>query len=265
MLWVTLLFAAMLGINRLFVADHEEGGFDGFLLAPVDRTALFVAKALALLALPRRCSSSSPCPRSRCCCSGPAPWPARSRGCSSCSCSPTSGIAVVGTLVGALAVQTRARDLHRAAARPCRCSIPVVIGAAQATAPLLAGGRRRGAPRRAGWRSSASMIWSSGSSPTRSSTSCSRTEPPVLYGNAPPHASPSLTAVTLTAAFALAFFYAPDDADQGFMQKIFYLHVPMAIVALCGFVSGGILAIQHLRTRRPRARTCAPTWRSTCP
>ena len=34
-LWVTLLFAAILGINRLFVADHEQGGFDGFLLAPV--------------------------------------------------------------------------------------------------------------------------------------------------------------------------------------------------------------------------------------
>ena len=42
---MTLLFAAMLGANRLFVADHEEGGFDGFLLAPVDRTALLVAKA----------------------------------------------------------------------------------------------------------------------------------------------------------------------------------------------------------------------------
>ncbi|HET6547804.1 MAG TPA: heme exporter protein CcmB, partial [Solirubrobacter sp.] len=47
-LWVTLLFAAVLGINRLFVAEREEGGFDGFLLAPVDRTALFVAKALVL-------------------------------------------------------------------------------------------------------------------------------------------------------------------------------------------------------------------------
>src|SRR4051812_48421718 len=39
------------------------------------------------------------------------------------------------------------------------------------------------------------------------------------------------------------------DADQGFMQKIFYVHVPLAIVALCGFVWGGINAIQHLRTR----------------
>ena len=56
----------------------------------------------------------------------------------------------------------------------------------------------------------------------------------------------------MTAALALAFFYAPMDADQGFMQKIFYIHVPMAIVALCGFVWGGINAIQHLRTRDPK-------------
>ena len=56
------------------------------------------------------------------------------------------------------------------------------------------------------------------------------------------------TAITLTAGFALAFFYAPMDADQGFMQKIFYVHVPLGIVALCGFVWGGIMAVQHLRT-----------------
>jgi heme exporter protein C len=56
------------------------------------------------------------------------------------------------------------------------------------------------------------------------------------------------SAVTLTAAFALVFFYAPLDADQGFVQKIFYIHVPMAIVALCGFVAGGVFAIRHLRS-----------------
>ena len=49
-LWVTLLFAAVLGINRLFVAEREEGGFDAIRLAPIDRTALFFAKASALLA-----------------------------------------------------------------------------------------------------------------------------------------------------------------------------------------------------------------------
>jgi heme exporter protein C len=56
------------------------------------------------------------------------------------------------------------------------------------------------------------------------------------------------TLVTLAGGFALAAFYAPEDADQGFMQKILYLHVPMAIVALFGFVFGAICAIQHLRT-----------------
>jgi heme exporter protein C len=56
------------------------------------------------------------------------------------------------------------------------------------------------------------------------------------------------TVATLTVAFALVFFYAPLDADQGFVQKIFYLHVPMAIVALCGFIAGGIFGIRHLRS-----------------
>jgi len=56
------------------------------------------------------------------------------------------------------------------------------------------------------------------------------------------------TAATLALALALVFFYAPLDADQGFIQKIFYIHVPLAIVSLCGFVFGGVLAIGHLRT-----------------
>jgi heme exporter protein C len=56
------------------------------------------------------------------------------------------------------------------------------------------------------------------------------------------------TVVTTALAFALVFFYAPLDADQGFVQKIFYVHVPMAIVALCGFVAGGVMAIRHLRS-----------------
>src|ERR671925_2056544 len=54
--------------------------------------------------------------------------------------------------------------------------------------------------------------------------------------------------VLITGAFALVFFYAPNDADQGFIQKIFYLHVPLAIVALCGFVAGGVFAVKHLRS-----------------
>jgi heme exporter protein C len=59
------------------------------------------------------------------------------------------------------------------------------------------------------------------------------------------------TVVTLAAAMALVFFYAPLDADQGFVQKIFYVHVPMAIVALVGFIAGGLMAIRHLRSGDP--------------
>jgi heme exporter protein C len=60
------------------------------------------------------------------------------------------------------------------------------------------------------------------------------------------------TVLTLSAAYALVFFYAPNDADQGFIQKIFYVHVPMAIVALGGFIFAGLMAVGHLRTRDRR-------------
>ena len=46
---VTILFAALLAINRLFVAEREQGGFEAIRLAPVDGTALFFAKAAALV------------------------------------------------------------------------------------------------------------------------------------------------------------------------------------------------------------------------
>ncbi|MFI5004656.1 MAG: cytochrome c biogenesis protein [Solirubrobacterales bacterium] len=60
------------------------------------------------------------------------------------------------------------------------------------------------------------------------------------------------TVAAMVLALGLVFFYAPLEAEQGFLQKIFYVHVPLAIVALCGFVIGGLFAIQHLRTRDPR-------------
>jgi heme exporter protein C len=56
------------------------------------------------------------------------------------------------------------------------------------------------------------------------------------------------TVAALAVSLSLVFFYAPLDADQGFIQKIFYLHVPLAITALVGFVVGGVFAILHLRS-----------------
>ena len=48
-LLATVLFAAILAINRLFVAEREEGGFEAIRLAPVDGTALYLAKVIALI------------------------------------------------------------------------------------------------------------------------------------------------------------------------------------------------------------------------
>ncbi len=69
----------------------------------------------------------------------------------------------------------------------------------------------------------------------------------MTYGNRL-RATSIAAALVLLAAFSLAFFSAKLETDQGFSQKIFYVHVPMAIVALGGFVYGGIMAIQYLRT-----------------
>ncbi|HKH78727.1 MAG TPA: cytochrome c biogenesis protein [Solirubrobacteraceae bacterium] len=60
------------------------------------------------------------------------------------------------------------------------------------------------------------------------------------------------TVAAMGVALGLVFFYAPIEAEEGFLQKIFYLHVPLAIVSLCGFVLGGLMAIAHLRTRDQR-------------
>jgi heme exporter protein B len=133
-LWVTLLFAAILGVNRLFVADADQGGFDAFLLAPVDRSAMLVAKVLTLLAflvvlelvaVPAFALLLLGAPL------GPA-----LPGLLATLALGDVGVAVIGTLVAAIAVRTRARDLlGPLLALPLL--VPIVIGGARALAPLL--------------------------------------------------------------------------------------------------------------------------------
>jgi heme exporter protein B len=135
-LWVTLLFAAMLGTSRLFVADHEEGGLDGFLLAPVDRTALLVAKAVAMFAYLATVEIVA-VPAFAIMLLGPSPDAGELAQLVLVLALADAGVALVGTMVGALAVQTRARDLLvPLLALPLL--IPVVIAAAKATTPLFA-------------------------------------------------------------------------------------------------------------------------------
>jgi len=135
-LWATILFAAMLGVGRLFVTDREEGGFDAFLLAPVDRTSLFVAKALSMLAFLALVQVVA-IPAFFVLLLGPGLSAAHTLDLILVLALADLGIAIVGTLVGALAVQTRARDLITPLlALPLL--VPVIIGAARASSPLLA-------------------------------------------------------------------------------------------------------------------------------
>ena len=144
-LWVTILFAAVLGINRLFVAEREEGGFDGFLLAPVDRSSLLVAKALVLFAF-LVVVELAVVPAFALLLLGPPlsqALPSLLGG----LLLADAGIAVVGTLVGALAVQTRARELI-GPLLSLPMMVPLLTAAAQASAPLLLEGGAAGVPGR---------------------------------------------------------------------------------------------------------------------
>ncbi len=133
-LTVTLLFSAMLAINRLFVAEREQGGFDAFLLAPVDRTAMLFAKAgalflfmavleliavpaFALLLSPPRLGHSLP-------------------GLVLVLFLADIGFAVIGTFVSAIAVHTRARDLIGPIIG-LPLLLPALIATARGIGPLL--------------------------------------------------------------------------------------------------------------------------------
>jgi heme exporter protein B len=144
-LTITLLFSAILGINRLFVADHEEGGFDGFLLAPVDRTAMLVAKALALLAFLLLLELVA-VPAFAFMLLDPNLTGAVLGQTAIALLLADVAIAVVGTLVGALAIQTRARDLIvPLIALPML--LPAVIATSKLLAPTFAPGGAEALPR----------------------------------------------------------------------------------------------------------------------
>jgi heme exporter protein B len=104
LLWVAIVFTALLGLGRAFVPEREQRMFDGLVLAPCDRSAIWLAKSLAtfaflalaeLVALPV--------------------FALFFHGIDGTTVLAfllaDVGICVVGTLVGAMAVVTRARDL----------------------------------------------------------------------------------------------------------------------------------------------------------
>jgi heme exporter protein B len=134
-LLATVLFAAILAINRVFVGEREQGGFDLIRLAPVDGTALYAAKvavlfiylaALELIAVPLFALFFL---------DEAGGLPALTV----ILALTNLGLAVLGTLVSSIAVNSRARDLI-APLLLLPLLVPVMIGAAGAAQGLLAAG-----------------------------------------------------------------------------------------------------------------------------
>jgi heme exporter protein B len=133
-LWVTLLLAAVIGVTRLFAAEREQGGIDALLLAPVDRTALFLAKAGALFVFLVAVELIA-VPAFGLLLLGPGLGGALPELLLILALG-NLGIAAVGALVAALAAETSARELI-APLLLLPMLVPVLISCAQATEPLL--------------------------------------------------------------------------------------------------------------------------------
>jgi heme exporter protein B len=134
-LWVTILFASALTINRLLSNERTQGGYEALLLAPIDRNAILFAKigflfialtvlevfavlAFALLLL------------------GPG-FATSMLALIPIFLLANIGLASIGTLVSALATDTSARELL-VPLMTLPLFIPLLIGASKATAPLFA-------------------------------------------------------------------------------------------------------------------------------
>jgi heme exporter protein B len=132
LLWVAFTFAGVLGLNRSFIIEKDRGSLEGLLLAPVDRSAIFLAKVLGnfafitiveLLTLPLFSLLFN--------------YSVFNWGLLPVLLMGTAGFAEVGTIFAAMAVNTRAREvLLPVLFFPVM--LPVIIAAAQATTAVLA-------------------------------------------------------------------------------------------------------------------------------
>ena len=135
-LWVTLLLAAVIGVVRLFAAEREQGGIEALLLAPVDRTALFVAKAAALLGFLLALELVA-VPAFGLLLLGPDLLEALPELLAILLLADV-GMAAVGALVAGLAAESRARELV-APLLLLPLYVPLLIAAARGTEPLFRG------------------------------------------------------------------------------------------------------------------------------
>ncbi len=130
-LWVTFTFAGVLGLNRSFSLEKDQGSLEGLLLAPVDRSAVYLGKACAnvlfmliveIVMVPAATVFFN--------------VPLFSLELFAVILLGTIGFAGVGTLLSAVSVNTRAREVMLPLLL-FPISVPVVIAAVKITASLL--------------------------------------------------------------------------------------------------------------------------------
>jgi heme exporter protein B len=120
LLWSALVFTALLGLTRAFVAEREQGMFDALVLTPCDRSAIWLAKSIAVLAFLAAVEVVAL----------PA-FAAFFHGLNGRTVAAVAladlGIVAVGTLFGAMAVAGRARELLLPLLF-LPAAIPIVVG-----------------------------------------------------------------------------------------------------------------------------------------
>ncbi|MAU08773.1 MAG: cytochrome C biogenesis protein [Anaerolineaceae bacterium] len=132
-IWVTVAFASIIGLNRSMSSEREQGSFDALLLAPVDRSALFLGKFLGnfvvvllvgLILLPLGTLLYN--------ITLITPWVLV------ILVLGIFGISTTGTLLAAMTAQTRARDaLLSIAMLPI--VLPVLLASVRATTSIISG------------------------------------------------------------------------------------------------------------------------------
>ncbi len=120
LLWSALIFTALLGLTRAFVAEREQGMFDALVLTPCDRSAIWLGKSIAVLAF-LAAAEVVALPAFQIFFSGLS-----GRTVAAVALADI-GICAVGTLFGAMAVAGRARELLLPLLF-LPAAIPIVVG-----------------------------------------------------------------------------------------------------------------------------------------
>jgi heme exporter protein B len=132
-LWVTFAFAGVLALGRAFAREHDQGTLDGLLLAPIDRSAIYAAKLLASLTFMLLVELAC-LPLFVALFGLTLDWPLTL----ATILLGTLGLAAVGTLLAAMAANTRAREVMLPLLL-FPLIVPVLIATVKATGQALGG------------------------------------------------------------------------------------------------------------------------------